>query len=54
MPDHPGRVPEAGASFMHGSARLEVVNMEGARVDKVLIEVGPKSDEEAPEAVVHD
>ncbi len=52
--DHLGRIPKAGASFMHGSARFEVVDMDGNRIDKVLIEVGPKSDEEAPEAVVHD
>jgi CBS domain containing-hemolysin-like protein len=37
-----------------GAARFEVVDMDGNRIDKVLIEVGPKSDEEAPEAAVHD
>jgi putative hemolysin len=43
--DHLGRIPEAGASFRHGNARFEVVDMDGNRIDKVLIEVGPKSDE---------
>lgn len=48
--DRLGRIPKAGASFMHGSARFEVVDMDGNRIDKVLIEVGPKSDKEASEA----
>jgi CBS domain containing-hemolysin-like protein len=39
---------------MHGNARFEVVDMDGNRIDKVLIEVGPKSHREAPEAVTHD
>jgi CBS domain containing-hemolysin-like protein len=52
--DHLGPIPKAGASFMHGSARFEVVDMDGNGTDKVLIEVGQKSDEEAPEALVHD
>jgi len=45
--DHLGRVPKAGASFMHEGARFEVVDMDNNRIDKVLIEVGSKSDEEA-------
>lgn len=49
-----GRIPKAGASFMHGSARFEVVDMDGIRIDKVLIEVGPKSDKEAPDPIIHD
>jgi putative hemolysin len=44
-----GRIPKAGASFNHGSARFEVVDMDGNRIDKVLIAVGPKSDREMPE-----
>lgn len=49
-----GRIPKAGASFMHGNARFEVVDMDGNRIDKALIEVGPKSHRDAPEAVTHD
>jgi putative hemolysin len=49
--DHLGRIPKAGASFMHGNARFEVVDMDGNRIDKVLIEVGPKEDKETPGAV---
>ncbi|HSW62718.1 MAG TPA: hemolysin family protein [Dissulfurispiraceae bacterium] len=36
---HLGRIPKAGASFIHGNARFEVVDMDGNRIDKVLIEV---------------
>ena len=54
MLDHLGRIPEAGVSFMHENARFEVVDMDGNRIDKVLIEVGPKSDKEAPDPVMHD
>lgn len=52
--DHLGRIPKAGASFMHGNARFEVVDMDGNRIDKVLIEVSPKSDKVAPGPVIHD
>jgi putative hemolysin len=48
--DRLGRIPKAGISFMHGNARFEVVGMDGNRIDKVLIAVGPKSDREGPEA----
>ncbi len=41
--DHLGRIPKAGASFMHGNARFEVVDMDGNRIDKVLIEIARKS-----------
>ena len=54
MLEYLGRIPKAGASFMHGNARFEVVDMDGNRIDKVLIEVGPKSHRDAPEAVTHD
>jgi putative hemolysin len=54
MLEHLGRIPKAGASFMHGNARFEVVDMDNNRIDKVLIEVGPKSHRDAPEAVTHD
>jgi len=52
--DHLGRIPKAGASFNHGNARFEVVDMDGNRIDKVLIEIGPKSDKEASDPVIHD
>ncbi|RPI68041.1 MAG: HlyC/CorC family transporter, partial [Geobacteraceae bacterium] len=42
---HLGRIPKAGASFKHGNAKFEVVDMDGNRIDKVLIEMGPESDE---------
>jgi len=51
---HLGRIPKAGASFLHGNARFEVVDMDGNRIDKVLIEVGPKEDKEAPDQVMND
>lgn len=35
--NHLGRIPAAGASFRHGRARFEVVDMDGNRIDKVLI-----------------
>ena len=50
--DHLGRIPKAGDSFIHGNARFEVVDMDGNRIDKVLIEVGPNS-EEALDTVTH-
>jgi putative hemolysin len=46
--DHLGQIPKAGASFIHGKARFEVVDMDGNRIDKVLIEVGPKMKQEKP------
>ena len=46
---HLGRIPKAGASFNHGSARFEVVDMDVNRIDKVLIAVDPKSDRESTE-----
>lgn len=39
MLDHLGRIPESGASFIHANARFEVVDMDGNRIDKVLIQV---------------
>lgn len=50
--DHLGRIPKAGAHFDHGNARFEVVDMDGNRIDKVLIEVGPKRDKEAPDPAI--
>lgn len=40
-----GRIPKAGVSLRYGNARFEVVDMDGNRIDKVLISVEPKSDE---------
>jgi putative hemolysin len=37
--EHLGRIPETGANFIHGNARFEVVDMDGNRIDKVLIEI---------------
>ena len=51
---HLGRIPKAGASFNHGNARFEVVDMDGNRIDKVLIEVSPIGDKELPNPVIHD
>lgn len=45
--NHLGRIPKAGVSFVHGNVRFEVVDMDGNRIDKVLIEIIPKS-EKAP------
>jgi len=39
-----GRIPRAGASFSHGNARFEVVDMDDNRIDKVLIELVPESE----------
>jgi len=51
--DYLGRIPQAGASFKHGNARFEVVDMDGNRIDKVLIEVGPPGDQEVPDPAIH-
>ena len=36
--DHLGRIPKPGMSFHYGNARFEVVDMDGNRIDMVLIE----------------
>ena len=36
---HLGRMPQAGAGFDFGNARFQVVDMDGNRIDKVLIEI---------------
>ena len=43
--DHLERIPEAGVSFDYGKAHFEVVDMDGNRIDKVLIEID-RSDSE--------
>jgi putative hemolysin len=35
--EHLGRIPRTGESFMHGGTRFEIVDMDGNRIDKVLI-----------------
>jgi putative hemolysin len=39
MLDHLGRIPEVGAFFTLGNVRFEVVDMDGNRIDKVLIRI---------------
>jgi putative hemolysin len=39
MQEHLGRIPEASTSIIYGKARFEVVDMDGNRIDKVLIEI---------------
>lgn len=41
MLHHLARMPELGAKFTFSSARFEIVDMDGKRIDKVLIEVKP-------------
>ena len=48
--DHLGRIPMAGVSFKRGDARFEVVDMDGNRIDKVLIEVTATDGGQAAEA----
>jgi putative hemolysin len=45
MLGHLGRIPETGASFEHAGARFEVVDMDGNRIDKILIEIVPSEPE---------
>lgn len=40
-----GRIPEAGASFHFANNRYEVVDMDGNRIDKILIERGHDIDD---------
>jgi putative hemolysin len=39
MLDHFGRIPATGSGFEYENARFEVVDMDGNRIDKVLIEI---------------
>jgi putative hemolysin len=41
---HIGRVPEAGVHFHHRNARFEVLDMDGRRIDKILVQLGEKSE----------
>ena len=38
-----GRVPRTGDLFQHAGLRFEVVDMDGNRVDRVLVVPPPKS-----------
>ena len=51
--DHLGRIPRAGASFIHGNARFEVVDMDGNRIDKVLIELDTNGHEAISDPAIH-
>lgn len=51
---HLGRIPKAGASFIHGNARFEVVDMDGNRIDKVLIKAAPTADTDTPDPGLED
>jgi len=44
---HLGRMPTVGAVFFHGGARFEVVDMDGNRIDQVLIAL-TETDSDAP------
>ncbi len=46
--DHLGQIPEPGASFIYENARFEVVDMDGNRIDKVLIEMDRNPSENQP------
>ncbi|HPA47013.1 MAG TPA: hemolysin family protein [bacterium] len=52
MLEHLGRIPKAGAIVIHENARFEVVDMDGNRIDKVLIEIGPTGDKEVPDPAI--
>ncbi|MGQ9370623.1 hemolysin family protein [Azospirillum sp. A39] len=41
-----GHVPTAGESFDHAGARFEVVDMDGRRIDKILVVPPPPADDE--------
>jgi putative hemolysin len=51
--NHLGRIPEAGAGFDYENARFEVVDMDGNRIDKILIEIR-SSHSEPPDPGAHD
>ena len=37
MTAHFGRIPQVGEYFSHGGFRFEVMDLDGARIDKILI-----------------
>jgi putative hemolysin len=43
-----GRVPAEGEALAYGGWRFEVVDMDGQRIDKVLVQPHPAREEEAP------
>lgn len=45
-----GRIPAPGESFEHAGWRIEVVDLDGARVDKLLIQRQPPAPDAAPDA----
>ncbi|MDR3450251.1 MAG: hemolysin family protein [Alphaproteobacteria bacterium] len=46
MINHLGRIPAAGDNFFWEAARFEVVDMDGRRVDKVIVTPPPDDDED--------
>lgn len=46
--DHFGRIPQVGEYFTWAGWRIEVVDLDGARVDKLLLQKLPESDDDAP------
>ena len=40
-----GRIPKAGDLFTYQNLKIEVVDMDGERVDKLLVYVLPKENE---------
>ncbi len=40
------RIPELGESFVKGDWRFEVVDLDGARIDKLLLQKLPETDGE--------
>lgn len=46
MLEHLGKIPVAGANFVYGDSRFEVVDMDGNRIDKVLVEYMTETFEE--------
>jgi putative hemolysin len=52
MLDRLGRIPAVGDYFLHEKARFEVVDMDGNRIDKVLIQmISPHGGEPAAPAL---
>jgi putative hemolysin len=39
--DRMRRVPQVGESFRHGLWRFEIVDLDGQRIDKVLVKAAP-------------
>lgn len=44
--NHLGRIPTAGMGFIYENARFEVIDMDGNRIDKVLIQIDVQKDDD--------